>query len=80
MSDTDVCSCDHVRDEHGHDQEFPGSTACNVDDCECVAFELAESTADAVDRILGDAEERDIVSVFQQAKEYARKQRKTRRP
>lgn len=36
-----ICTCDHVEDEHGDDQEFPGSTKCNVTGCDCVAFEAA---------------------------------------
>lgn len=36
-----TCTCDHVEDEHGDDQDFPGSTKCNVTGCECVAFEAA---------------------------------------
>lgn len=32
-------ACGHVEDEHGGDPEFPGSTACNVDECDCISFE-----------------------------------------
>lgn len=39
---TDPCTCDHVLDEHGGDPEYPGSTACNVTGCDCIAFESAE--------------------------------------
>lgn len=34
-----TCMCGDVEDEHGGSKEYPGSTACNVDGCECVAFE-----------------------------------------
>ena len=34
-----TCHCGHAEDEHGLDDEFPGSTACAEDDCDCIAFE-----------------------------------------
>ena len=34
-----TCTCGHVEDEHGGRPEFPGSTACNVQACDCIAFE-----------------------------------------
>lgn len=34
-----MCECGHPQDEHGHDDEFPGSTACTHEDCTCIAFE-----------------------------------------
>lgn len=40
MDDDAICTCGHVGDEHGHDKKHPGSTACNVDGCKCIAFEL----------------------------------------
>ena len=33
------CACGHVGEEHGHDPKYPGSTACNVEGCDCVAFD-----------------------------------------
>lgn len=39
MSDGDICTCGHIRDEHGGGEEYPGSSACNVDECDCVCFE-----------------------------------------
>lgn len=36
------CTCGHVADEHGGDPEFPGSTKCNVEYCDCCCFELDE--------------------------------------
>lgn len=37
----ELCTCGDMKDEHGGDPEFPGSTACNIDTCDCVAFEEA---------------------------------------
>ncbi len=34
-----TCVCGDVEDAHGGDSEFPGSTSCTIDGCECVAFE-----------------------------------------
>lgn len=34
-----ACVCGHSPEEHGHDVEHTGSTACN--ECECIAFEEA---------------------------------------
>jgi hypothetical protein len=35
-----TCTCGHNRvDEHGNDPHYPGSTACNVEGCDCIAFE-----------------------------------------
>ena len=52
MNDLATCACGHVGDEHGHDPDHPGSTACNVEVgknadglpilCECIAFEEAD--------------------------------------
>lgn len=39
MSET--CACGHGAIDHGGNDEFPGSSACNVDDCECVCFDGA---------------------------------------
>lgn len=33
------CMCGHVEDEHGHDPDYPGSTACTIKGCDCVAFD-----------------------------------------
>lgn len=33
------CACGDVFDEHGRDPAHPGSTACTVEGCGCVAFE-----------------------------------------
>lgn len=33
-----TCTCGHAREEHGHDPEYPGWTACT--ECtECIAYE-----------------------------------------
>lgn len=34
-----TCHCGHVQDEHGDDPEYPGSTACSIEGCDCIAFE-----------------------------------------
>lgn len=34
-----TCECGHSEDDHGHDAEYPGSTACRDEDCTCIAFE-----------------------------------------
>ena len=34
-----VCTCGCVFDDHGHDDEYPGSTACQNCGDDCVAFE-----------------------------------------
>jgi hypothetical protein len=41
-----ICTCGDDEDDHGNDDEYPGSTACNVDDCECIAFEAGEEDDD----------------------------------
>lgn len=33
------CTCGHPKEEHGGDSEYPGSTSCSVEDCDCIAFE-----------------------------------------
>ena len=33
------CACGHAREDHGHDPEYPGFTACTEDDCDCIAYE-----------------------------------------
>lgn len=38
MSDR-ICQCGHAEDDHGHDSEFIGSTACREEGCECIAFD-----------------------------------------
>lgn len=34
-----TCHCGHVQDEHGNDPQYPGSTSCTIEGCECIAFE-----------------------------------------
>lgn len=34
-----TCTCGHEQDEHGGDIDYPGSSACNIDDCDCDCFE-----------------------------------------
>lgn len=51
------CVCGHSHEDHGHDPEFPGSTACHhqdlfdlVDDCDCIAFDADESPETVSDK------------------------------
>ncbi len=44
----EVCHCGHVDEEHGGNDEFPGSTECGADDCDCVCFEW-DGTKEEVD-------------------------------
>lgn len=37
------CTCGHSIEEHGGDPEYPGSTACKEDDCDCCAYEADEA-------------------------------------
>lgn len=34
-----TCTCGDVFDEHGFESKYPGSTACQVKGCGCIAFE-----------------------------------------
>jgi len=45
------CTCGHAIEEHGHDPDYPGSTACIH--CECIAYEADE---DAKAHSLGHGE------------------------
>lgn len=36
------CYCGHVEDEHGGIPEFPGSTECTVEGCDCIGFDHDE--------------------------------------
>jgi hypothetical protein len=45
---TEQCVCGHAReDEHGNDPKYPGSSACNVEGCDCIAYEWNGEDADA---------------------------------
>jgi len=33
------CECGHAEEEHGPEPGYPGSTACHVDECNCLVFE-----------------------------------------
>lgn len=37
--DPDTCTCGYTEDEHGHDPSHPELTRCNVEGCDCQAFE-----------------------------------------
>ena len=41
-----ACTCGHAEEEHGHDPQYPGSTACQMEDCECIAWEDNEGAED----------------------------------
>jgi hypothetical protein len=45
VSGTDPCTCGDAPEEHGHDAAHPGSTACTVKGCGCIAYE-ADHDAD----------------------------------
>ena len=34
-----ACMCGHSEEEHGHDPDYPGSSACTVPNCDCVAYD-----------------------------------------
>lgn len=34
-----ACVCGHAPEEHGHVPGYPGSTACTVEGCGCIAYE-----------------------------------------
>jgi len=46
MDGGDTCTCGDVRDEHGQDPDHPGSTAYNVEGCDCIAFEHDRDSED----------------------------------
>lgn len=37
-----ACACGHAPEEHGHVPGYPGSTACTVEGCDCIAYERGE--------------------------------------
>lgn len=37
-----ACICGHSTEEHGHDPKYPGSTACQAKDCDCISYEQDE--------------------------------------
>jgi hypothetical protein len=41
-----ACICGHSIEEHGHDPKYPGSTACQVEGCECFAWEPGDDEGD----------------------------------
>lgn len=48
-----ACECGHVDDEHGGNPEYPGSMACNVDNCDCIAYEPSSTPSDTGERLWG---------------------------
>jgi len=41
-----ACVCGHAVEEHGGDPLYPGSTACQVAGCDCIAYEKDEGDED----------------------------------
>lgn len=37
-----TCTCGHDEEEHGDIPGLPGSSKCNIDECDCVCFEADE--------------------------------------
>lgn len=56
MNGHEVCVCGDVADEHGGNPKYPGSTACKIKKCGCIAFELDEEATQAAEN--GDADEK----------------------
>jgi hypothetical protein len=46
MSEPKACVCGHAEEEHGYDPKYPGSTACQVEDCDCIAYEADEGESE----------------------------------
>lgn len=44
-----TCVCGDVEDEHGQDPEFPGSSACSIEGCDCVAWEWNEEDEEDIE-------------------------------
>lgn len=40
------CVCGHSVEEHGDDPKYPGSMACNIEECGCIHYEADESEDD----------------------------------
>jgi hypothetical protein len=37
-----ACTCGHAPEEHGGDPKHPGSTACQIEGCDCIAYDEEE--------------------------------------
>ena len=46
MSEPKACVCGHSEEEHGHDPKYPGSSACQAEGCDCIAYEAEEPEDD----------------------------------
>ena len=46
MDGTEVCTCGHEVEVHGHDPKHPGSTACTEEECDCCAYEAESDDGD----------------------------------
>jgi hypothetical protein len=42
MNESTACTCGHAPEEHGGDPKYPGSTACQADGCDCIAYEAGD--------------------------------------
>ena len=43
------CTCGHSVEEHGHDPELPGSTACT--ECDCIAYDPEHESDEQKDEL-----------------------------
>lgn len=55
----EACTCGHAPEEHGHDPKFPGSTACTIKGCDCIAFDEAPEEDDEPERERSDEDDED---------------------
>ena len=48
-----ACTCGHAPEEHGGDPKYPGSSACQAEGCDCIAFEEIDLDEGRDDAALG---------------------------
>jgi hypothetical protein len=53
--DVNDCACGHAHEEHGGDPKYPGSSACQVEDCGCIAWERGEAEPPKASRAVTSA-------------------------
>lgn len=46
VKNTLLCVCGHAEDEHGGDEDYPGSYACDIEGCECIHYDEDEEVGD----------------------------------
>lgn len=39
---TEACMCGHSVEEHAPTKKYPGSSACQAEGCDCIAYEANE--------------------------------------